>query len=98
MSLPFGQQQNPFPVRPYFHEGIDLANDLKAKLNAHEAATFANSAAGLLAATATVAAPVTVLAAAMISNTSPPSWTIAICPNEIGALARSTFAPRTPVA
>lgn len=49
-------------------EGIDLANDLKAKINAHEAATFANSAAGLLAATATVAAPVTVLAAAMISG------------------------------
>jgi murein DD-endopeptidase MepM/ murein hydrolase activator NlpD len=26
VSLPFGQQQNPFSGLPYFHEGIDLAN------------------------------------------------------------------------
>lgn len=49
-------------------EGIDLANSLKAKINAHLGATFAGSATGLLAATATVAAPVTVLAAAMLSG------------------------------
>jgi hypothetical protein len=48
--------------------GIDLANHIKAKLNLHEAASLSNSAAGLLGATATVAAPVTVLAAALLSG------------------------------
>jgi len=34
VSLPFGQQQNPFTGRPYFHEGIDLANKLGTAVSA----------------------------------------------------------------
>lgn len=34
VSLPFGQQQNPFSGRPYFHEGIDLANALGTAVSA----------------------------------------------------------------
>lgn len=48
--------------------GIDLAIAIKGILNTHEAASLSNSAAGLLAATATVAAPVTVLAASLLAG------------------------------
>jgi hypothetical protein len=49
-------------------EAVDLANMIKAKLNAHDAATFAGSTAGLLAATASSASPVTVTAASMLAG------------------------------
>lgn len=45
-------------------EGIDLAIALKAIYEAHRAATYSNSAAGLKAATATIASPTTYTAAA----------------------------------